>query len=124
MDLVVERAAGLDVHTATVVATAHTPAGRETRTSGTVTADLQRLAAWLRARGVTHVALEATGVSWQPVWNVLEAAEAGFALLLVNARHVKATPRDCSHRQHSLSRCNGGGHGSDPSAVRLAPAAG
>jgi transposase len=92
MDLVVARAAGLDVHKATVVATAHTPEGRETRTFGTVTADLQRLAAWLEERGVTHVALEATGVYWQPVWNVLEAAGDGFELLLVNARHVKAVP--------------------------------
>src|SRR5262245_15106311 len=64
MDLVVARAAGLDGHKATVVATAHTPAGRETRTFGTTTADLQRLATWLREQGVTHVALEATGVSW------------------------------------------------------------
>ena len=41
---------------------------------------------WLEAHRVTHVAMEATGVYWQPVWHVLEDA---FELLLVNARHVK-----------------------------------
>ena len=44
---------------------------------------------WLEAHRVTHVAMEATGVYWQPVWHVLEDA---FELLLVNARHVKQVP--------------------------------
>src|SRR5207237_3664451 len=55
-------------------------------------------AEWLNACGVTHVALESTGVYWKPVWNLLEGQ---FQLLLVNARHVKQVPgrktdvRDC-----------------------------
>ena len=64
MEVVVERASGLDVHKATVVATVLTPAGRETRTFGTMTGDLERLAAWLGSQGVTHVAMESTGSFW------------------------------------------------------------
>ncbi len=90
MELVVERAAGLDVHKATVVATVHTPEGRETRTFETMTADLVALAGWLRERGVTHVAMESTGSYWQPIYNVLEAHE--LELLVVNAQHIKAVP--------------------------------
>ena len=44
---------------------------------------------WLAAHGVTHVAMEATGVYWKPVWAILED---DFELLLVNARHVKQVP--------------------------------
>jgi len=47
------------------------------------------LADWLRACGVTHVALESTGVYWKPVWNLLEGQ---FEVLLVNAQHIKAVP--------------------------------
>jgi transposase len=63
-----------------------------------MTADLEALAAWLAEAGVTHVAMESTGVYWKPVWNVLEGR---FALLRVNAQHVKQVPgrktdvRDC-----------------------------
>jgi transposase len=47
---------------------------------------LLALADWLKEYGVTHVAMEATGVYWQPVWHVLEE---NFELTLVNARDVK-----------------------------------
>jgi transposase len=90
VEIVVERAAGLDVHKATVVASMHTPEGQETRTFGTMTRDLEALADWLGERGVTQVAMEATGVFWQPVYNVLE--EYPFELLLANAQHMKAVP--------------------------------
>jgi transposase len=94
MDVVYERCCGLDVHKKTVVACRITPGeGRaprkEIRTFGTMTEDLLALGDWLAAEGVTHVAMESTGVYWQPVWNLLEER---FALLLVNARHVKAVP--------------------------------
>jgi transposase len=97
MEVVNERCGGLDVHKQRVVAcvVVSAPGGpprKAVRTFGTMTDDLERLAAWLAAEGVTHVAMESTGVFWQPVWNVLEAAPAGFVLLLVNARHVKAVP--------------------------------
>jgi transposase len=55
-----------------------------------MTADLLELAAWLKARGIQHVAMESTGVYWKPVWNILEAE--GFDLLLANAQEVKIVP--------------------------------
>lgn len=94
METFYERCAGLDVHKRTVVACRITPdpAGswrREVRTFGTMTADLQDLADWLEAAGVTQVAMESTGVYWQPVYNLLEER---FELLVVNAQHLKAVP--------------------------------
>jgi transposase len=57
------------------------------RSFKTFTADLHRLADWLLACGVTTVAMEATGVYWIPLYEILEAR--GLQVLLVNARHVK-----------------------------------
>jgi transposase len=84
----------LDVHQKTVVACLITPGPggppqKEIRTFGTMTADLLELADWLRAAACPVVAMEATGVYWKPLWNLLEAE---FTLLLVNARHIKAVP--------------------------------
>ena len=103
MDVLYERCCGLDVHKRTVVACLVVPGPdgkpvKEVRSFGTMTDELMQLADWLLAAGCTHVALESTGVYWKPIWNLLEAQ---FALLLVNARHVKAVPgrktdaRDC-----------------------------
>lgn len=94
MDVVHSRCAGLDVHQATVVATVRVPAkrgGRQvvTQTFATMTADLLTLRDWLQAFGVTHVALESTGVYWKPVYYVLEDA---FALLLINMQELKHVP--------------------------------
>ena len=60
------------------------------RSFKTFTADLHRLADWLTACGVTSVAMEATGVYWIPIYEILEAR--GFEVVLVNARHVKNVP--------------------------------
>jgi transposase len=103
MEVVYERCCGLDVHKETVVACVVVPGTgkqphKEIRTFNTMTADLLALADWLGAQGVTHVALESTGVYWQAPWNVLESS---FTLLLVNAQHIKQVPgrktdvRDC-----------------------------
>ena len=70
--------------------TARAAAAQEVRTFPTFTSGLEALADWLAAEGVTQVVMEATGQYWKPVWYVLE--EAGFQLLLVNARHVKILP--------------------------------
>jgi transposase len=93
MEVLVDRCAGLDVHKAQVtVCVRRWASGRrregQTRTFATFEASLRDLRDWLRAEGVTEVAMEATGVYWKPVWYVLE--EAGFELLLVNPQHVKA----------------------------------
>jgi transposase len=89
MNVVYERCAGLDVHKKTVVACVLTPDGQETRTFGTMSADLLVLSDWLLACGCTHVAMESTGDYWKPVFNMLEST---FEVLLVNAQHVKAVP--------------------------------
>ena len=54
-----------------------------------MTRDLLELADWLQRHHVTHVAMESTGVYWKPVWNILEGQ---FAVVLVNAQHIKAVP--------------------------------
>ena len=94
MELLITRCAGLDVHQATVVATVRVPDEQGGRTSvtetfGTMTADLLALREWLQAYGVTHVALESTGVYWKPVYYVLEN---GFTLLLINMQELKRVP--------------------------------
>jgi transposase len=66
---------------------------KERRTFGTTTRALLELAAWLKLWGVEVVAMEATGVYWKPVWNVLEEElGADCKLMLVNARHFKQVP--------------------------------
>jgi transposase len=94
MDVILERCAGLDVHQATVAATVRVPGSPGQRTEicqtfGTTTPELLTLRDWLAAHGVTHVALESTGVYWKPVYYVLEDA---VTALLVNAAHVKNVP--------------------------------
>jgi transposase len=94
MEIVYERCAGLDVHKKTVVACRLIRQGdggweQETRTFKTMTADLLALADWLRASGVSHVAMESTGVFWRPVYNILESE---FTVLVVNAKHIKYVP--------------------------------
>jgi len=94
METVFERAAALDVHKAQVTACVRVPAQGGRREQhlaefATTVRGLVALRDWLEAHRVTHVAMEATGVYWQPVWHVLEDA---FELTLCNARHVKQVP--------------------------------
>ncbi len=94
METIFDRVAGLDVHKARVTACVRVPAAggaREQQVAefATTVRGLVALRDWLEAHRVTHVAMEATGVYWQPVWQVLEDA---FELILVNARHVKQVP--------------------------------
>jgi transposase len=83
----------LDVHAASVVACARIAVGGTVtyahRTASTTTAGLLELADWRATQGVTHVALEATGVYWKPVWHVLEDT---VTLILANAKHVRNIP--------------------------------
>ena len=94
MRRMLERCAALDVHKARVTACARIlgPGGEIEELIvefSTMAVDLLALRDWLRELGVTHVAMEATGVFWKPVYYVLED---DFELLLVNARHVKNVP--------------------------------
>ena len=94
MEVMHRRVAGLDVHKETVVACVRVMAGRrptrECRTLTTTTQGLLELLAWLTARRVTHVAMEATGVYWMPVWKIL--SEGDFTLIVANAAHIKQVP--------------------------------
>jgi transposase len=93
MDVKYERCCGIDVHKKTVVAcviVAGAQKGaveKETQTYSTMADDLGALAQWLEAKGVTHVAMESTGVYWKPVFNLLEGQ---FAVIVVNAERSKA----------------------------------
>jgi transposase len=93
MKVIFPNCAGIDVHKKFVVACrVRMRRGKpeyKTRTFSTMRDDLQVLAAWLAEWGCTHVAMESTGVYWQPVFNVLEGQ---LQVWLVNARHAKAVP--------------------------------
>ena len=92
MQVLYPRCAGLDVHKDSVVARVRcvsAPLADETRTFATTTGALIELQEWLSAHGVTHVAMEATGVYWKPVWHLLEGH---FELVLANAQHIRNVP--------------------------------
>jgi len=90
MEVVVERGSGLDVHKETVVACIDGKGiKKEIRTYRTMTNDLLKLKEWLKENGITHVAMESTGVYWKPIFNMLEDS---FEVILVNARHIKNVP--------------------------------
>jgi transposase len=116
MQVVHARCAGLDVHKKTVsaciiVCEAEGAKQQQMRVFGTFTSDLLALADWLKKAGVTHLAMEATGVYWRPVWAVLEGQ---FEQMLVNPQHIQAVPgrktdaKDCEWiadlLQHGLLR--------------------
>jgi transposase len=95
MEVLHPRCAGLDVHKDNVVAAVRLagPGGgaqTEVRSFDTTTPGLLALADWLAEQGCTHVAMEATGVYWKPVWHVL--ADGDLVLILANAAHVKTVP--------------------------------
>lgn len=94
MEVIHKRVAGLDVHKATVVACvrlmSNRKVSRECRTFATTTEGLLSLLAWLTECRCTHVAMEATGVYWTPVWKIL--SEGAFALIVANAAHIKQVP--------------------------------
>jgi len=73
MEIIIEKGCGLDVHKETVVACIMgTGIKKEVKTYTTVTSELLRLKKWLQEAGITHVAMESTGVYWKPVFNILE----------------------------------------------------
>jgi transposase len=94
MDVLYARVAGLDVHKDTVVACVRIAVDgktkRECRTFATTTEQLVELRAWLEECRCTHVAMEATGVYWMPVFRIL--GDGGFELVLANAAHIKNVP--------------------------------
>ena len=94
METIFERVGALDVHKAQVTACVRVPDEDRVRRPqvaefSTTVVGLLALRDWLAAHRVAHVAMEATGVYWQPVWHILEDE---FQLTLCNARHVKQVP--------------------------------
>src|SRR5207249_2595083 len=114
MDVIYPRCAGLDVHKKSVMVCLRIWTDGKSRKTirrfGTMTHDLVAMAEWLGGEGVTHVAMESTGVFWKPIYNILEGR---FEVLLCNARDVKQVPgrktdvKDCewlAQFQHGLLR--------------------
>jgi transposase len=93
MEVLYPRCAGVDVHAGSVTACVRIASGADVayqhRTVSATTQGLLELADWLAAAGCTHVAMEATGVYWKPVWHVLEGH---FTLVLANAMHIRNVP--------------------------------
>jgi transposase len=92
MQVLYPRCAGLDVHKDLVVARIRCvsePLHDEVRSFGTTTSALLDLNEWLTEHAVTHVAMEATGVYWKPIWHLLEEH---CELILANAQHIKNVP--------------------------------
>lgn len=101
---VVSRGCGLDVHKESVMATIDGDGIRKiTRQLGTFTSSLTELRDWLLENGITHVAMESTGVYWKPVYNVLEPA--GLTVWIVNARHIKYVPGHKTDKKDSAWIC-------------------
>jgi len=95
MDVMIDRCCGLDVHKEQVTACLLVSEGGKTkkwlRKFSTFTEQLEDLGRWLKENGVTHVAMESTGVYWKPVYFVLEEA-GGLELIVGNAHHIKNVP--------------------------------
>lgn len=90
MEVIIDKGCGLDVHKQSVVACIMGKGiKKEIQTFGTFTRELEQLRDWLKDKGITHIAMESTGVYWKPIFNILEDE---FEILLVNARHIKNVP--------------------------------
>jgi transposase len=94
MEVLYRRCSGLDVHKETVVAclrlVSDGKVDMEVRTFETTTASLIALSEWLAQNDCTHIAMEATGIYWKPVWHIL--ADGEFQLVLANSAHVNNVP--------------------------------
>lgn len=89
-DQMIHVGCGIDVHKDIIVATVRkSDKAYETRSFESFTSSLTELRDWCKSEGVTHVAMESTGIYWKPVFNILEE---DFEVILVNARHVKNVP--------------------------------
>lgn len=92
MEVLYPRCAGLDVHKDVVVACVRCvspPTHQEVQSFATTTSGLLALSDWLVSHACTHIAMEATGIYWKPVWHVLEGQ---FQLVLASAQHIRNVP--------------------------------
>ncbi len=100
---VISHGCGMDIHKEVVVATVRTPDHQETREFKTFTSSLTEMGEWLKSLGITHVAMESTGIYWKPIYNVLE----NFIphIWVVNARHIKNVPGHKTEKMDSEWIC-------------------
>ena len=115
-----KRCAGIDVHKKEVVTCLRVvtrgKAVYEVRRFPTTTKGLIELADWLDEAQCTHVAMEATGVYWKPVWHILEGR---FQLILANAAHIKGVPGRKSDVNDATSWRSHALHGRSPICSRM-----
>lgn len=98
-DQVIDKGCGIDIHRSVLVATVQGKGIKtETRSFDAFTESIEQLSEWLKSLGITHVAMESTGVYWKPVYNILEK---GFEIVLVNARHLKNIPGNKTDKKDS-----------------------
>ncbi len=101
---VISRGCGIDVHKEVIVATVNgVGLKEETREFTAFTSSLTELRDWLIEKGVTHVAMESTGVYWKPVYHILEPS--GMKVWIVNAQHIKSVPGHKTDRKDSKWIC-------------------
>lgn len=98
-DQVIEKGCGIDIHKSVLVSTVQGKGIKtETRSHDAFTESIVELRDWLKSLGITHVAMESTGVYWKPVYNILEE---DFEIVLVNARYLKNIPGDKTDKKDS-----------------------
>lgn len=96
---VIDKGCGIDIHKKVLVATVQGKGIKEeTRSYDTFTESLESCKVWLKEIGVTHIAIESTGVYWKPVFNIFEDS---FKIVLVNARHLKSIPGNKTDKKDS-----------------------
>ncbi len=96
---VIDKGCGIDIHKKVLVATVRGKGIRtETRSFDAFTKSIEKLRDWLKKIGITHIAMESTGVYWKPVYNILEE---DFEILLANARHLKSIPGNKTDKKDS-----------------------
>lgn len=98
-DQVIEKGCGIDIHKSVLVATVMGKGIKlETRSFDAFTESIENLRDWLKELGITHVAMESTGIYWKPVYNILEE---DFEIVLVNAQHLKSIPGNKTDKKDS-----------------------
>jgi len=98
-DQVIDKGCGIDIHKKVLVATVQGKGiKKETRSYDTFTESLESCKIWLKELGITHIAIESTGVYWKPVFNIFEDS---FQIVLVNARHLKSIPGNKTDKKDS-----------------------
>jgi transposase len=99
-DQLISVGCGIDVHKDVIVATVRkSNKDYQTKSFTAFTSSLIELRDWCKTEGVTHIAMESTGIYWKPLFNILEE---DFEIILVNARHIKNVPGHKTDKKDSI----------------------